>query len=133
MKNKIQFVLNVYIPQITLNITFDDKGLCSGCQIHEEKNSLDWKDRLIRLKKIVSRYKSKKEYDCIVPITGANDSYYIIHLVINVLKLNPLLVHYNSYFNTQLNKNLANLRIKFNRDIIVKNVNPIKVSTRFSN
>ena len=130
MKNKIQFCVKcLYSSNHPLNITFDDKGLCSGCQIHEEKNSLDWKDRLIRLKKIVSRYKSKKgNYDCIVPITGANDSYYIIHLVINVLKLNPLLVHYNSYFNTQLGiKNLANLRIKFNRDIIVKNVNPIKV------
>ena len=130
MKNKIQFCVRcLYSSNHPLNITFNDKGLCSGCQIHEEKNSLDWKDRLIRLKKIVSRYKSKKgNYDCIVPITGANDSYYIIHLVTNVLKLNPLLVHYNSYFNTQLGiKNLANLRIKFNRDIIVKNVNPTKV------
>ena len=130
MKNKLQFCVRcLYSSEHPLNITFNEKGLCSGCQIHEEKDSLDWNARLEKLKKIISQYKTKKgNYDCIVPITGANDSYYILHLVINVLKLNPLLVHYNSYFNTQLAiKNLTNLRIKFNRDIIIKNVNPIKV------
>ena len=130
MKNKIQFCVRcLYSSEHPLNITFNDEGICSGCQIHEEKDMLNWKDRLAKLKKIVKEYKSKKaNYDCIVPITGANDSYYILHLVINVLNLNPLLVHYNSYFNTQLGiKNLANLRIKFNRDIIIKNVNPVKV------
>ncbi len=130
MKNKLRFCVRcLYSSEHPLNITFNEKGLCSGCQIHEEKDSLDWNARLEKLKKIISQYKTKKgNYDCIVPITGANDSYYILHLVINVLKLNPLLVHYNSYFNTQLAiKNLTNLRIKFNRDIIIKNVNPIKV------
>jgi N-acetyl sugar amidotransferase len=130
MKNKLQFCVRcLYSSEHPLNVTFNEKGLCSGCQIHEEKDSLDWNARLEKLKKIISQYKTKKgNYDCIVPITGANDSYYILHLVINVLKLNPLLVHYNSYFNTQLAiKNLTNLRIKFNRDIIIKNVNPIKV------
>ena len=130
MKNELQFCIRcLYSSEHPLKITFNEKGLCSGCQIHEEKDTLDWKERLEKLKKIVSRYKSKSNnYDCIVPITGANDSYYILHLVINVLKLNPLLVHYNSYFNTQIGiNNLSNLRIKFNRDIIIKNVNPIKV------
>ena len=118
MTNKLQFCVRcLYSSEHPLNITFNEKGLCSGCQIHEEKDSLDWNARLEKLKKIISPYKTKKgNYDCIVPITGANDSYYILHLVINVLKLNPLLVHYNSYFNTQLAiKNLTNLRIKFNQ------------------
>ncbi len=130
MINELKFCKRcLYSSAHPLNITFDEKGLCSGCQIHEEKNTLNWKERIKNLKKIISQYKSKKSnYDCIVPITGANDSYYILHLVINVLNLNPLLVHYNSYFNTPLGiKNLSNLRIKFNRDIIIKNVNPNKV------
>ncbi len=42
----------------------------------------------------------------------------------NILNLNPLLVHYNKYFNTPIGiSNLANLRIKFDADIISKNVN----------
>ena len=56
-----------------------------------------------------------------MPISGAEDSYYIVHLVKNVLKLNPLLVCYNKYFNSETGiKNLSNLRIKFDCDIIFK-------------
>jgi N-acetyl sugar amidotransferase len=63
-----------------------------------------------------------------VPVTGGNDSYFIVHTVKNRLGLNPLLVTYNKYFNTPLGiRNLANLRIKFNCDIVVQNVNPMAV------
>jgi N-acetyl sugar amidotransferase len=110
-----------------LKITFNEEGVCSGCIIHEEKNSLNWNDRFLKLKKIVKEYKSKlnNSYDCIVPVTGANDSYFIVHVVKNILKLRPLLVHYNKYYNTPLGiKNLANLRSKFDCDIYIKNINP---------
>jgi N-acetyl sugar amidotransferase len=110
-----------------LKITFNEEGVCSGCIIHEEKNSLNWNDRFLKLQKIVKEYKSKlnNSYDCIVPVTGANDSYFIVHIVKNILKLRPLLVHYNKYYNTPLGiKNLANLRAKFDCDIYFKNINP---------
>jgi len=117
-----------------LGIQFNEEGICSGCKIHEEKNNLDWDARLVKLKKIIKNYKSKKNnYDCIVPITGAQDSYFILHVVKNILGLNPLLVNYNKYYNTPLGiHNLSNLRIKFDCDIIFKNVNPqiVKKITR---
>ncbi len=132
MNNKIKYqqckkcLYNSFHP---LGIQFNENGICSGCEIHEEKNTLDWPFRLNKLKKIVKEYKSKKNnYDCIVPITGAQDSYYILHIVKNVLRLNPLLVNYNKYYNTPLGiHNLSNLRIKFDCDIIFKNVNPHSV------
>jgi N-acetyl sugar amidotransferase len=112
-----------------LGLELDNEGVCSGCRIHEEKDTLDWSDRWRKLEKIVEPYKSKKlNYDCIIPITGGQDSYYIVHLVKEKLGFNPLLVSYNKYFNTPLGiKNLANLRIKFNCDIIIQNVNPQSV------
>jgi N-acetyl sugar amidotransferase len=136
-QKKIKFCKRcLYSSEHALGITFDDQGICSGCKIHDEKNSLDWKHRLEKIKKIVKPYKSKsrKNYDCIVPVTGANDSYYTVHLVKNVLGLNPLLVSYNKYFNTPLGiSNLANLRIQFDSDIIFKNVNmkSVKNITKF--
>ena len=112
-----------------LGITFNTEGICSGCEIFEEKNTLDWKQRWLQLEKKIKPYKSKKKnYDCIIPVNGGNDSYFIVHLVKNKLKLNPLLVSYNKYFNTPLGiKNLSNLRIKFDVDIIYQNVNPLKI------
>lgn len=67
-------------------------------------------------------------YDCIIPVSGAQDSYYIVYLAKERLGLNPLLVTYNKYFNTPLGiRNLANLRIRFNCDILFQNVNPVSV------
>jgi N-acetyl sugar amidotransferase len=118
----------LYSSTHPLGITFDDTGLCSGCLIHKEKFHLDWNDRWKKLKQIVKLYKSKKNiYDCIVPVSGSQDSYFILHLV-RKLNLNPLVVCYNKYFNTEIGiKNLANLRIKFNCDILFQNVNPVSV------
>ena len=119
----------LYANDHPLGITFDENGICSGCKIHEEKNKLDWTFRWEKLQKLIKPYKSKKQsYDCIVPITGGQDSYFIIHIVKNKLGLNPLLVNYNKYFNTALGiRNLANLRIKFDCDILFQNVNPNSV------
>jgi N-acetyl sugar amidotransferase len=113
-----------------LGLVLDEEGICSGCRIHEEKDRLDWNARWTQLESVVRPYRSRdgRNYDCIVPVTGANDSYYIVHLVKERLKLNPLLVTYNKYFNTELGiRNLANLRIRFDCDILTQNVNPVSV------
>lgn len=120
----------LYSTAHPLGLTLDDEGVCSGCRVHEEKDSLDWDSRWDKLRELVEPYRNKdgKNYDCIVPVTGAQDSYYIVHLVKERLGLNPLLVTYNKYFNTPLGiRNLANLRIRFNCDILYQNVNPVSV------
>ncbi|MEY8251454.1 MAG: N-acetyl sugar amidotransferase, partial [Colwellia sp.] len=120
----------LYTSNHPLGLTIDAEGICSGCRIHEEKDNLDWDERWKSLEKLVKPYRNKtgKAYDCIVPVTGGNDSYYIVHLVKEKLGLNPLLVTYNKYFNSELGiRNLANLRIRFDCDIIIQNVNPISV------
>ena len=120
----------LYTTAHPLGLIIDEEGICSGCRVHEEKDNLDWDLRWEKLVKIVEPYKHKNDdyYDCIVPVTGANDSYFIVDIVKNKLNLNPLLVTYNKYFNTELGiRNLANLRIQFNCDILIQNVNPISV------
>ncbi len=120
----------LYDTNHPLGLEINDEGICSGCLVHKEKNTLDWDKRWDDLEKLINPYRCKQrvKYDCIVPVTGANDSYYIMHLVKNKLNLNPLVVTYNKYFNTPLGiKNLANLRTKFNVDILIQNINPLAV------
>jgi N-acetyl sugar amidotransferase len=120
----------LYTTAHPLGLTLDEEGICSGCRIHEEKDLLDWDARWRRLEQLVAPYRSLsgRNYDCIVPVSGANDSYWIVHLVKQRLGLNPLLVSYNKYFNTSLGiRNLANLRIRFDCDILLQNVNPRSV------
>lgn len=116
----------LYRSDHPLGLVIDDSGVCSGCRIHEEKDQLDWRWRWQRLSELVKPYRSTQgdAYDCIIPVTGGQDSYFTVHVVKNLLGLNPLLVAYNRYYNTPLGiRNLANLRIRFNCDILIQNVN----------
>ena len=117
----------LYPENHPLNITFDEDGVCSGCRVHEEKDSLDWQSRFDKLKSILSNYKniSGNNYDCIIPVSGARDSYFIVHTIKNILGMNPLLVTYNKHYNTAEGiRNLANLRIQFDCDIMTLTVSP---------
>ena len=130
MKKKIIFCKKcLYSNTHPFGLTFNDEGICSGCEIHQEKYELDWQKRFKKLVKITKQYKSKtkKNYDCIVPVSGGSESYFVLDIVKNKLKLN-FLVSYNKYYNSDLGvRNLSNLRIKFDCDIIIQNVNPKSV------
>jgi N-acetyl sugar amidotransferase len=120
----------LYSSPHPLGLVIDNEGICSGCRIHEEKDTLDWSFRWNKLVDLVAPYRSRDggNYDCILPVSGSQDSYFIVYVVKERLGLNPLLVSYNKYFNTPLGiRNLANLRIRFNCDILYQNVNPVSV------
>ena len=117
----------LYPENHPLHITFDEEGVCSGCRIHEEKDNLDWSKRANLLKELFDKYRSPSgmNYDCIIPVSGARDSYFIVHTVKNIYKMNPLLVSYNKHYNTKRGiRNLAYLRTIFNCDFVMKTVDP---------
>ena len=59
------------------------------------------------------------------PVTGGGDSYFIVHVAKNILGMNPLLVNYNSHYNTKLGiRNLANLSTVFDCDIVTSTLSP---------
>jgi N-acetyl sugar amidotransferase len=120
----------LYSTNHPLGLVLDAEGICSGCRVHEEKDQLDWAERWDRLEQLVKPYRSRdsRNYDCIVPVSGAGDSFFIVHLVKERLKLKPLLVTYNRYYNTPLGiRNLAQLRRHFDCDILIQSVNPLSV------
>lgn len=117
----------LYPENHPLGITFDDKGICSGCRVHEEKDAIDWTSRQVRLASMLGEYRNRNygRYDCIVPISGGRDSFYIVHLVKKVYGLNPLLVVYNKHYNTRAGiYNIARLRTAFGCDITTMTLDP---------
>lgn len=106
-------------PRISVNITFDDNGVCSGCKVAEERKKIDWNSRSEQFKDLMFSNKSKKNYDCIIPVSGGKDSYFQTHYVKEVLKLNPLLVTYNGHNYLDIGiENLKNMRDIFGVDHI---------------
>ena len=82
-----------------------------------------------KLLKLVKPYKSSKRdiYNCVVPISGGKDSYFILDYVVNVLKLKPLVVTYNKHYNTITgHRNLSNLKSKLGFSSLNLTVNLIR-------
>lgn len=120
----------LYTEVHPLNITFNETSLCSGCRVHEEKDFLDWNKRLNKLKKIISPYKKSNRsiYNCIIPVSGGKDSYFIVHTAKKVLGLKPLLVTYNKLYNTEIGiRNLSYLKTLFGCPLLTMTPNPITV------
>lgn len=117
----------LYSDSHPLGLVLDDDGVCSGCRIHEEKNSIDWVERFGRLRQIVNGYRNRSasNFDCIVPISGARDSYFIVDTVVRRLGMNPLLVSYNRHYNTARgHRNIAYLRTIFDCDYYQQTLSP---------
>ena len=103
----------LYSDNHPLFITFDRYGICSGCRIHEEKDIIDWKERYAKLKKIINNYKNKSlnNYDCIIPVSGARDSYFVVHTIKKKLGLKELSMGMSSDYLKALEHGASYLRI----------------------
>lgn len=111
----------VYPSSSAAPITFDDKGVCSGCKTASQRDEIDWNLRKKKFETLVDEYRSQdgSNYDCIIPVSGGKDSYFQTHIIKNVLGLNPLLVTYhgNNYTSAGM-QNLINMREVFGVDHI---------------
>src|SRR6266852_578808 len=120
----------LYPENHPLNITFDADGICSGCRIHDEKFTLDWSVREQKLRALLDGFRSKSgsTYDCIVPVSGARDSYFIVYMIKKIYGLNPLLVTYNKHYNTRCGiRNFSYLKTIFDCDALTMTCHPEKV------
>lgn len=126
----------LYTDDHPLNLFIDNEGICSGCRVHEEKYKIDWEEKEKQLFNLIKKYKNfNNNYDCIVPVSGSADSFFIVDYVVNKLNLNPLLVSYNNHSINKLGwQNLAILKTIFNLDHITKTTSPddVKAITRLT-
>ncbi|MFK7872453.1 MAG: N-acetyl sugar amidotransferase [Oligoflexales bacterium] len=120
----------LYPENHPLGLSFDDEGVCSGCQVHEEKDEIEWAEKEEEFGQILDRYRNrpKSHYDCVIPVTGSGDSFFIVDTIKNKWKLNPLLVTYNVQSNTKIGvRNLARLCTELDCDHMQYTVSPDKI------
>lgn len=110
----------VYPSVAATPLTFDDQGACSGCRTNGAKTTIDWKERMQWLRDIADEYRSKNNYDILIPVSGGKDSYYQTHVAIHELGLKPLLMTYhgNNYM-PEGEYNLRRMREVFDCDHVI--------------
>ncbi len=125
----------VYPAMSAVALEFDERGVCSGCRVSEQKPDIDWNERAEWLQELVDEYRSVdgSNYDCMIPVSGGKDSWFQTYYVTQILKLKPLLVTYhgNNYMDVGL-RNLKKMRETFGVDHIFfsPNVDTLKKLNR---
>lgn len=85
-------------PETHDTIMFDEEGVCSICKQIEYKNEkIDWEERRKQLDELISQYKGKGLYDCIIPFSGGKDSTFQLWYIVKELGLKPLVVRFNHW------------------------------------
>ena len=79
------------LPETHETLVLDAEGVCNVCRAQEAKAEINWDERLSQLDTLVSEYRGRHRYDCLIPFSGGKDStYQAIWAKKN--GLNPLLV-----------------------------------------
>ena len=120
-KEKFTYCKNCVYPSSSATpLTFDDQGVCSGCRVSQQKEEIDWNERFNKLRELTSKYKSKSNYDILIPVSGGKDSYFQTHIAVKELGLKALLVTYhgNNYL-PEGEYNLFRMREVFDVDHII--------------
>jgi N-acetyl sugar amidotransferase len=88
---------NCVMPETQESIVFDKDGVCSTCRQIEVKHNVDWNERDQKFRDLLSKYRGKKIYDCIVPFSGGKDSTFTVWKLVKDYNLKPLVVRFNHH------------------------------------
>jgi N-acetyl sugar amidotransferase len=108
MERKYQVCKNCVMDTTDSNIVFDERGICDHCNTFYSQIKPNWHPDNIgenELGKIVEEIKKsgyKKDFDCILGMSGGIDSSYLLYLAKEKLGLRPLVFHVDAGWNTQL-------------------------------
>lgn len=107
------------MPDTRPGITFKD-GVCSACQSYEKRKDIDWGKRFEELEALCAKYRGKGMFDCAIAVSGGKDSHFQVHMMKEVMRMNPILFTVEDNFDlTEAGKhNLKNISEEFGCNII---------------
>ena len=109
------------------DIWFDEQGISNHYyefQIKREKEVFDGTagaEKMKSIAQVIKKKGHKKDYDCIIGLSGGVDSSYVAHVVVNLMGLRPLAIHMDNGWNSELAvANIENIVSKLNIDLHTK-------------
>lgn len=110
------------MPDTRPGISFDERGICCACNNHERKAKVDYVARMKELEKICNQYRGMNGngFDCAIAVSGGKDSHFQVHIMKEVMGMNPILFSVEDNFPmTEAGQhNLKNISEEFGCPII---------------
>jgi len=91
----------------TPGISFDSEGVCNYCRQYEQLDKEyptgdeGWK-RLTAIAEKIKHDQRKKEFDCVIGVSGGCDSSYLCYLAKEKLGLRPVAAHFDNTWNSKI-------------------------------
>lgn len=98
------------MPNTRPGSIFNEDNVCQACQNYEKRKLVNWEERKKEIFTICDKHRNpNSNYDCIIPVSGGKDSYFLVHKVVTEMKMRPLLVTVTDSF-THTKAGVNNLR-----------------------
>lgn len=111
-------------------IVFDENGVCDHCVTFTNSIAPYWQPNDYgeeNLSEIVGKIKKsgrKKDFDCIIGMSGGVDSSYLVYLAKEKFGLNPLVFHVDAGWNSNIAvQNIENIVDRLNLDLYTEVIN----------
>ncbi|MCI8752410.1 MAG: N-acetyl sugar amidotransferase [Lachnospiraceae bacterium] len=82
------------MPDTRPGIMFDENGVCCACKHYENRINIDWDSRFKELETLCDKYRGcngSGKYDCAIAVSGGKDSHFQVHIMKEVMHMNPVL------------------------------------------
>ena len=89
------------MPDTRPGITFDENGVCCACNHYENRKKVDWDKRWKEFEALCDNYRGCNgpgNYDCAIAVSGGKDSHFQVHIMKEVMHMNPILFSVPSVF-----------------------------------
>ncbi len=126
MSQEIKFCKKCVMPNTRPNIHFDKNGICEACNNYEKKKNVNWDQRFDELKTLCEKYRgcNGNGYDCAIAVSGGKDSHVQVHIMKDLLGMNPVLLAVDNFSWTDTGfQNKANISESFGCDMISLSLN----------
>jgi N-acetyl sugar amidotransferase len=111
-------------------IIFDENGVCDHCNDFKGNIKPNWhvdEKGKQELDNIVAKIKEdgkKRDFDCLIGMSGGADSSYMLHMMVNKFGLKPLVFHVDGGWNSQIAVNNIEVMIdKLGLDLYTEVIN----------
>jgi N-acetyl sugar amidotransferase len=130
MNTKKNICVNCVMDTSDSRITFDEKGVCDHCNDFYQHVKPNWhtdergKNELAAIMEKIKKDGKKRDFDCLLGLSGGVDSSYMLHLAVKEFGLRPLVFHVDGGWNSELAVHNINVMIdKLGLDLYTEVIN----------